>query len=134
MLCILYIHSIEMMLSSNSDVLLIKSAYPDVVDLLKELSLCHKLGFSNLYIFSTKYRRPQIFSTMKSSTSNNLSLKYQVKKIQGGENPSLWQRIIFLYDSQQTNSKILQMHRRKKEVSFLSIGTNDYRILPFHTS
>ena len=52
-----------MMLSSNSDVLLIKSAYPDVVDLLKELSLCHKLGFSNPYIFGTQCRKPLIFQT-----------------------------------------------------------------------
>ena len=40
----------------------------------KELSLCHKLWFSNAYIFATQCRRPQIFQTMNSVRSNNLSL------------------------------------------------------------
>ena len=44
---------------------------------VKELSRCHKLGFSNHYIFGTKYCRPWIFQTMNSVKSNNLSLKYQ---------------------------------------------------------
>ena len=43
----------------------------------KELSLCHKLGFSNLFIFGTKVRRPWLFQPMNSVRSNNLSLKYQ---------------------------------------------------------
>ena len=41
------------------------------------MSLWHKLWFSNLYIFSTQYRRSQTFQTMNSSRSKNLSLKYQ---------------------------------------------------------
>ena len=65
-----------MMLSSNSDVLLIKSAYPDVVDLLKELSLCHKLGFSNPYIFGTQCRKPLIFQTYIIRSNRIHSLKY----------------------------------------------------------
>ena len=43
----------------------------------KELSLCHKLWFSNHYVFGTKCHRPMIFQTMNSVRSNNLSLKYQ---------------------------------------------------------
>ena len=42
-----------------------------------ELSLCHKLWFSNPYIFTTPCRRPYIFQTMSSVRSNNTSLKYQ---------------------------------------------------------
>ena len=44
---------------------------------VKELSLCHKLWFSNYYIFGTKCCSSQIFQTMNSVRSNNLSLKYQ---------------------------------------------------------
>ena len=44
---------------------------------VKELSLCHKLGFLNPNFFKTKYRRPQIFQTMNSGGLNNLSLKYE---------------------------------------------------------
>ena len=43
----------------------------------KELSLCHKLRFSNPVICTTQSRRPLIFQTMNSVRSNNLSLKYQ---------------------------------------------------------
>ena len=41
------------------------------------MSLCHKLRFSNTYIFVTQCRRPQIFQTMNSVRSNSLSMKYQ---------------------------------------------------------
>ena len=44
---------------------------------VKELSFCHKLYFSNLFIFATQCRRPLIFQTMNSVTPNILSLKYQ---------------------------------------------------------
>ena len=44
---------------------------------IKELSLCHKLGFLNFNFFKTKCRRPQIFQTMNSGRSNNVSLKYE---------------------------------------------------------
>ena len=43
----------------------------------KELSFCHNLYFSNLYIFATQCRRPLIFQTMNSVRPNNLSLKQQ---------------------------------------------------------
>ena len=43
----------------------------------KELSLCHKLWFSNPYIFETQCLRPNIFQTKYTVRSNNLSLKYQ---------------------------------------------------------
>ena len=43
----------------------------------KELSLCHKLWFSNPYIFTTQCRRPDTFQTVNSVGSKNLSLKYQ---------------------------------------------------------
>ena len=42
----------------------------------KELSFCHELYFSNLYIFATQCRRPLIFQTMNSVKPKNLSLKY----------------------------------------------------------
>ena len=43
----------------------------------KELSLCHKLWFSNPYFFSTQCLRPYIFQAKYTDKSNNLSLKYQ---------------------------------------------------------
>ena len=43
----------------------------------KELSLCHKLLFSNHYIFGTKCCRPYIFQTMNSDGSSNQSLRYK---------------------------------------------------------
>ena len=43
----------------------------------KVLSLCHKLKFSNPNTFATQCRRPQIFQTINSVRSNNVSLKYQ---------------------------------------------------------
>ena len=43
----------------------------------KELNLCHKLFFSKPYIFGFQCRRPQIFQTMNSVRSNNISLKYK---------------------------------------------------------
>jgi len=50
-----------------------------VVDptLVKEMSLCHKLGFLNPNFFKTKCCRPQIFQIMNSGGSNNVSLKYE---------------------------------------------------------
>ena len=42
-------------------------------DISKELSLCHKLGISNSYIFATQYR-----ISMNILRLNNLSLKYQM--------------------------------------------------------
>ena len=47
------------------------------VTLAKELSFCHKLSFSNPYIFVTRWWRPLIFQTINSVRSNNHSLKYQ---------------------------------------------------------
>ena len=41
------------------------------------MSLCHKLWFSNPYIFGTQCLRPYLFQTKYSVRSNNLSLKYQ---------------------------------------------------------
>ena len=42
-----------------------------------ELSLCHKLGFSNSYIFAKQCRRPKIFQTVNSVRSNDVSLTCQ---------------------------------------------------------
>ena len=47
----------------------------------KELSLWHKLRFSDTYIFATQCRRPLKSQTVNLVTSNILSLKYQVAKI-----------------------------------------------------
>ena len=43
----------------------------------KELSLNHKLWFSNKNIFAIRFRRRWKFQTMNSVRSNSLSLKYQ---------------------------------------------------------
>ena len=45
-------------------------------DTVKELSFCHKLWFSYPYIFAFQCRRPKIFQTMNYFRSNNDSLKY----------------------------------------------------------
>ena len=50
----------------------VKSKY-----LKKELSLCHKLWFSNFNIVATQWRRPLIFQTINAVRLNNVSLKYQ---------------------------------------------------------
>jgi len=44
---------------------------------LKKLSLCNKLWLYNPYIFWNQSRRPEIFQTVNSVWSNDLSLKYQ---------------------------------------------------------
>ena len=43
----------------------------------KELSFCHKLGFSIFNIVATQCRKPLIFQTMNAIRSNNVCLKYQ---------------------------------------------------------
>ena len=47
-----------------------------MVNKVKEFSLCHKLWFSNFFIFATQCRRPLIFQTINSARVYNLSLKY----------------------------------------------------------
>ena len=42
----------------------------------KNLSLCHELWFSYVYIFTTKCRSPLIFQPIYSARVYNLSLKY----------------------------------------------------------
>ena len=69
---------------------------------LKELSLCHKLWFSNPYIYATQCWRPYLFQTMISVISNSLSLNYQGFTQSSCKNNmirnfNLWQRLIFLY-------------------------------------
>ena len=49
----------------------------------KELSFCLKLKYYYLYILATQCRRLQIFQTIISVRSNNLSLKYQRVKPTG---------------------------------------------------
>ena len=44
---------------------------------------------SNLHIFATKSRRPQIFQTMNSARCKNLSLKYQRFAPSGRKNISI---------------------------------------------
>ena len=70
----------------------------ELILIWKELNLCHKLWFSNPYIFATKCRRPYAFQTMKSVHSNNL--KFEISKVCtsgcnniGIENLSLQQRL-----------------------------------------
>ena len=43
----------------------------------KELSFCHKLWFSNPFVFATQCNRPNIFKTMNSVRLNSISLEYQ---------------------------------------------------------
>ena len=45
--------------------------------IIMELSLCHKLWFSNPYIFGFQHRKALTFQTMTFVRSNNISLKYQ---------------------------------------------------------
>ena len=45
--------------------------------LLKELSFCLKLRFSNSYNLGTRFPTPLIFQTFNSGRSKSLSLKYQ---------------------------------------------------------
>jgi len=51
------------------------------VSKLKDLSLCHKLLFSNPYIYETMITHTLVIQTMNETRSNNLSLKYQVAEI-----------------------------------------------------
>ena len=41
------------------------------------MSFSHKLPFCNPYIFTTRFRRPKIFQTVKSVRSKSQSIKYQ---------------------------------------------------------
>ena len=61
----------------NIENLTVMSRLKVVKQIHKSLSLCHKLKFSNPYIFETQCRRPSIFQTMNSGRSNDLSLKHQ---------------------------------------------------------
>ena len=47
------------------------------LQIIKELSFCHKLRFSYSYNLETCFPRPLIFQTINSGRSNSLSLKYQ---------------------------------------------------------
>jgi len=53
----------------------------------------HKLKLFNPYIFVTQFRRPEIFPTMNSVRSNNLSLKYHKFTKDNLENLSLRQKL-----------------------------------------
>ena len=71
------VFSCEQFVSTNTD---LNKIYQHIIFSWiksKELSLCHKLRFSNTYIFATQFRRPQICQTMNFVRSNSLSLKYQ---------------------------------------------------------
>ena len=48
-----------------------------LAQLVKELSFCHKLWFSNFNIVATQCRRLLIFQTKNAIRSNNVSSKYQ---------------------------------------------------------
>ena len=48
--------------------------------LLKEVSFCHKLKFSNPYIFATCWCKPLIFQTWTILSNIVYSLKYQRSK------------------------------------------------------
>ena len=58
------------------DLLTIKSELENFKYFKKELSLCHKLKFSNPYIFTTGWRRPLIFQTYIIWSNRIHSLKY----------------------------------------------------------
>ena len=63
----------------------------------KELSFCHKLAFSNPYIFETWWCKPLLFQTWTIIWSNRInSLNYQRSRKTGWkelENQSLWQKL-----------------------------------------
>ena len=69
----------------------------------KELSLCHKLWLSTLFIFATQWLRPYLFQTMNSDRWKNLSLKYQRFTPSGEKNMGIRKsefvtKTQFLYD------------------------------------
>ena len=63
------------------------------------MSHCHKLKFSNHYIFATQCRRPSIFQTLIYVTINNLSLKFQKFNPTGCEDIGI-QKIQFVAKTQ----------------------------------
>ena len=83
----------------------------------KEMSHCHKLKFSNHYIFATKCRRPSIFQTLISVTINNLSLKFQKFKPAGCEDKGI-KKFEFVAKTQ-----FLYMHG----LNFIYVLTIDFR-------
>ena len=71
---------------------------------VKELSFCHKLYFSNLYIFATQCRRPLIFQTM-----NSVKSKFEILALEGASRPSSnCEHVLFVYIVKQNknNSRI----------------------------
>ena len=95
---------------------------------VKELSFCHKLWFSNPYMFKTQCCRPLKFQTMKSVRLNNLSLKYQISirlsKEIGIRKLALVANTQFLFA--QTSSKFGQT--MATHCSFLSEYRTTYQI------
>ena len=67
--CFLFVFDYKMQVNINT--------HKNVKEMVKGMSFCHKLYFSNLDIFETQCRRPLIFQTMNSIRPRNLSLKYQ---------------------------------------------------------
>jgi len=77
----------------------------------KKLSLCHKLWFSNPYIFGTQCLRPYLFQTKYAVRSNNLSLKCQRFTSSGSEDIgisklSLWQKLLSFVNKSMIESII----------------------------
>ena len=92
--CIMYINFQRVLNITMSRLCPISGLRRDQV-YTKELSLCHKLRFSNLYIFGTKCCRPQIFQTylIQQNSYFETRSKNSVEKIQRLENLSLWRRL-----------------------------------------
>ena len=59
--------------------------YSDLVKMKGELSLCHKLKFSNPYIFSTWQYKPLIFQTQIIWSNRIYSLKYLISTTLAGK-------------------------------------------------
>ena len=97
------------------------------------MSRCHKLWFSNFYIFATKFCRALIFQTIHSARAYNLSLKYLRFTSSGSidigiGNLSLRQRLFGAFYRARTISKMIKLLRYLRKtmfiLSFLPISPN----------
>ena len=64
----------------------------------RNYNLCHKIKFSNPYIFATHLSRALLFQTMKSVRSNNLILMYE--RFTQPHSPDLGRTNLILWQTQ----------------------------------
>ena len=81
----------------------------------QKLRFCHKLWFSNPYIFPIQCGRPLIFQSMNYVRSNNLSLKYQMFTPTGCKDIEIW---TFKSLWQQLSSLTSNIEKKKEQFWF----------------